>query len=166
MTNTTHFGPNRPEWIIVHCSASAWGDRAIIDEWHRARGFDRCGYHAVILNGHVRSHDAYDRALDGVVQEGRAHEDTGAHCVGYNSRSLGVCLIGVDDYSSQQMLSLMAWLRSCCERYDIDPESVLGHRETVSGARQGKSCPTGLDMGAIRAGLVALIAGDGEDDDE
>ena len=151
---------NTPECVIVHCSASSFGDRELIDEWHRERGFASCGYHYVILNGRRRANDS-DAHLDGIVQEGRHHDECGAHTIGYNSRSLGICLIGLVDYTPAQRRALHSLLVELCTRYSIDPERVLGHRETPSGARQGKSCPTNLDMDQLRSDLVdALVGGD------
>ena len=42
---------NHWTWIIIHHSDSAYGSAAIMDQWHRARGFDELGYHFVIGNG-------------------------------------------------------------------------------------------------------------------
>lgn len=70
--------------IIVHCSATPEGRRFTaddIDKWHRARGFTGIGYHYVIL-------------LDGTIQEGRPLDAPGAHCLGHNSNSIGICYIG------------------------------------------------------------------------
>ena len=45
------FRLNHWTWIIVHHSDSDYGSAAIIDKWHRERGFDELGYHFVIGNG-------------------------------------------------------------------------------------------------------------------
>ena len=37
--------------IIIHCSDSEFGDAALIDKWHKERGWTGIGYHYVILNG-------------------------------------------------------------------------------------------------------------------
>ena len=70
--------------IIVHCAATPEGKAftvADIDAWHRKRGFRCIGYHFVIY-------------LDGSVHEGRAIEEVGAHCLGHNANSIGICYIG------------------------------------------------------------------------
>lgn len=72
------------DMIIVHCTATPAGrDVSVsdIDRWHRERGFDCIGYHYVI-------------GLDGTVHTGRPVEHVGAHCKGYNQRSVGVCYVG------------------------------------------------------------------------
>ena len=68
---------------VWHCSATkegAYYDINDIDQWHRARGFRKVGYHIVIL-------------LDGTVQFGRGFWETGAHAKGYNG-AFGICYIG------------------------------------------------------------------------
>ena len=72
--------------IILHCSATPEGKNYTvedIDRWHRQ---DRhwkngCGYHYVIH-------------LDGSIHQGRPVEMVGAHCVGHNRHSIGICYIG------------------------------------------------------------------------
>lgn len=70
--------------IILHCTATAAGRNftvADIDRWHRQRGFKGIGYHYVVY-------------LDGSVHAGRREEEAGAHCLGHNARSIGVCYVG------------------------------------------------------------------------
>jgi len=70
--------------IIVHCSATPEGRHVTvkdIDRWHRDRGFSEIGYHHVIY-------------LDGSIHPGRPEEKAGAHTVGHNTTSIGVCYIG------------------------------------------------------------------------
>ena len=70
--------------IIVHCSATKAGQdftAADIDCWHRERGFNGIGYHYVIR-------------LDGKLEKGRDVSLAGAHCRGWNERSVGICYIG------------------------------------------------------------------------
>ena len=32
--------PENIAYLIIHCSDSTWGDVAVINDWHRQRGFD------------------------------------------------------------------------------------------------------------------------------
>lgn len=70
--------------IIVHCSATR-GERKVtiedIDRWHREQGWDGCGYHYVVYQ-------------DGSIHAGRKEDAIGAHAVGHNANSIGVCYIG------------------------------------------------------------------------
>lgn len=70
--------------IILHCSATAEGKSfkaKDIDRWHRNKGWDCIGYNYVI-------------DLDGTIEIGRHVNKTGAHTVGHNSYSIGICYIG------------------------------------------------------------------------
>lgn len=72
------------KYIIIHCAATREGKDFCakdIDRWHRARGWAKIGYHYVIK-------------LDGTIEKGRAEAEIGAHCVGVNYTSIGVCYIG------------------------------------------------------------------------
>jgi len=84
--------------IIIHCSASTWGNAAVIRRWHTdpppmGRGWRDIGYHWIILNGHFE-YGAYRPEFDGCLQPGRPIEEPGAHCRGHNADSIGICLIG------------------------------------------------------------------------
>jgi N-acetyl-anhydromuramyl-L-alanine amidase AmpD len=147
--------PNKPTHIIVHCSSSVGGNAALIDEDHRkSRGFRAIGYHYVILNGRTTwAGRTYAAELDGAVEAGRAPTDEGAHCPGFNARSLGVCLIGKrGTFTAQQMASARRLVRQLMVQYGISAECVLGHSETPSGHASGKTCPD-LDMNDFRAQL-------------
>jgi len=92
--------------IIIHCSDSEWGCVRVIREWHLGRGWRDIGYHFVILNGYVTYEDyrakRYLMSLDGSIECGRylnqnlivEHNEVGAHTLGYNDKSIGICLIG------------------------------------------------------------------------
>ncbi len=70
--------------IIIHCSATPEGKDFTVDDirrWHLARHFADIGYHYVIYR-------------DGSVYKGRAENITGAHCLGHNAHSIGICYIG------------------------------------------------------------------------
>ena len=71
--------------IIVHCSATKASqdiDASAIRDWHtEGNGWSDIGYHFVIKR-------------DGTLEQGRNVKDSGAHCKGYNSTSIGICLVG------------------------------------------------------------------------
>ena len=79
----------RIDEIIVHCTATVEGKDyhvADVDKWHKARGWKGIGYHYLIT-------------LDGTIEKGRPESEIGAHCVGHNKNSIGVCYVGgVDKY--------------------------------------------------------------------
>ena len=121
--------------IIIHCSASDFGDVDVIDRWHRERGFNDIGYHYVILNNHPKN-TRVSAPTDGMLQFGRSVRDVGAHCHGQNSNSIGICLIGEETFSEAQMRTLGHLVESLMVQYGISPDMVFGHYEYSD-----KSCP-------------------------
>jgi len=70
--------------IIIHCSATQEGKDVSVEEirrWHLKRGWRDIGYHFVIQR-------------NGLVEEGRPIEMSGAHTKGENWDSIGLCYIG------------------------------------------------------------------------
>jgi len=114
--------------IIIHCSDSISGNAIIIDEWHRERGFNEIGYHYVILNGNPQRANVL---VDGFIETGRDISKEGAHCLGHNERSIGVCLIGKSGhFTPKQYKSLVFLIKSLKASYnginvfmhsDLDP---------------------------------------------
>ena len=148
--------------IIVHCSDSTWGSAAEIRRWHLERGWRDIGYHFTIMNGHVRP-DLYIDSLNGSVEAGRfldgdnfvSLREIGAHTLGYNGESIGICLIGKTTFSVRQIGSLIQTLNILKARFSVDPNAILGHCETESAG--GKTCPN-IDMKNIRY-LINLTEG-------
>ena len=120
--------------IIVHCSATREGaDFTVADitRWHKQRGFTTIGYHYVIYR-------------DGSVHNGRDVNVSGAHCVGHNTNSIGVCYIGgcaadgrtpKDTRTPAQKASLEILLRKLKTLYPA--AKIHGHRDFAN-----KACPS------------------------
>lgn len=134
--------------VIVHCSDSAWGDLAEINRWHKARGFDGpggifVGYHYLILNGFptyggLKDHKRLE-AEDGLIVQARSERWWGCHALGYNDRSIGICLVGVADFTPRQMRAAVGLVNSLRRVHGVPVDNVLGHCETALAG--GKSCP-------------------------
>lgn len=120
--------------IIVHCAATREGRDFTVEDitrWHKARGFATIGYHYVIYR-------------DGSIHEGRPLEQVGAHCVGHNKHSIGICYIGgcasdgktpKDTRTPEQKEALLALLRRLKARF---PNATIhGHRDFAA-----KACPS------------------------
>jgi N-acetyl-anhydromuramyl-L-alanine amidase AmpD len=88
--------------------------------------------------------------LDGSVEVGRYEHEIGAHAIGYNAQSIGICVIGTDDFTHPQIHSLLNLIRDIQERHGIPDENVLGHYETSQAG--GKTCPN-MDMETLRRQL-------------
>lgn len=179
--------------VVVHCSATPdanslftrGADGALlrtpvqeIDAWHAQRGFHRAnqarlrfnptlsaiGYHLVIYR-------------NGAIASGRAFAEIGAHVRGHNIRSLGICMLGIERYSTQQWASLANVVRDIEHAFkrrivtlDADEGDderpvmrICGHRDlspdidgdgTVEPSEWTKTCP-GFDVSAwLGAGMT------------
>ena len=99
--------------IVIHCSAVRPGQQSSakdIDNWHRERvthgiHWKGIGYHYVVRR-------------DGTVETGRNLADVGAHVVGHNKYSIGICYEGGLDAAG----------KACDTR---TPEQVRALRELV-----------------------------------
>ena len=121
--------------IIVHCAQTPNGvDFGVldIDQWHKERGFNSrglksmfCGYNYIIRP-------------NGVIERGRGLSEVGAHTKGHNGRSIGICLIGTDEFTPEQFNALK-WLLK--DLKNVYPNAKIhGHYEFSN-----KACP-GFDV--------------------
>jgi N-acetylmuramoyl-L-alanine amidase len=147
--------PARIKYLVVHCTDSPYGSVDMVREWHLSRQFHDIGYHFLILNGYTTSSKkkSYNKAIDGKVCQGRRESRRGAHARGYNTNSLGVCMVGREgNFSIAQLSSLKCLLVCLMREYNVPLKKVIGHYETKSGTEQGKTCPT-IDMPEFRLQL-------------
>lgn len=117
--------------IIIHCTATEAGadfSAADVDRWHRAKGWRSIGYHYLVK-------------LDGTVETGRGEELVGAHCLGKNATSIGVCYVGglkagkpVDTRTPAQRIALRRLIAELAARYPS--AEIHGHNEFAR-----KECP-------------------------
>ncbi len=125
-------------WIVIHCSATvATCDIGVatIRDWHKQRGFKDIGYNFVIRR-------------NGKVEVGRQQDEVGAHVEGFNSRSVGVCLVGgiapggkpENNFTPEQFKSLAELLSKLLK--DYPGAKVVGHRDlSPDKNRDGKITP-------------------------
>lgn len=127
--------PARPiDRVFIHCSASdrpehdSW---AVIDRWHREKGWAGIGYHFFIRK-------------DGTLETGRDIEKTPAAQENHNLRTIAICLHGLEapNFTEAQFRTL----RGLC--LDIDDAfrgamTFHGHREVAR-----KECPV-IDYKAL-----------------
>ena len=128
------------EYIVVHCSATT----AVMDigaaeirRWHMSpdpkdasKPWKDIGYHFVIRR-------------DGTKELGRDIDDVGSHVRGFNSCSVGICLVGgleggkaCENFTKAQYESLWSLIEVLKHRYP--KAEVLGHRDL----NVGKACPS------------------------
>ncbi len=138
--------------LIFHCSDSHFGDVSVIRKWHLDRGWSDIGYNVVILNGQRSSNKAKVTADDGIIEEGRGlnldkfidQKEKGAHAFGYNSNSIGVCLIGQKKFTMEQLTAAVYFARTFLRI--IPGLNIFGHYEKTKG---NKTCPN-IDMDKFR----------------
>jgi len=172
--------------IVIHCSAAPNGSKQTIediDAGHKARGFKRdrqatrnfnpqlphIGYHFVIT-------------ADGVLHTARGIEEVGAHVQGSNAKSIGVCMVGTDEFSHAQWLALQNCMVALANRISGKTITLLsvaatkqafkdmgiaikGHRDyspdlngdgVIDRTEWIKICPGFSVAEWLRGGMVAL----------
>ncbi len=125
----------RTDYIAIHCSATPPKMDIGVDEirqMHLQRGFKDIGYNRVIRR-------------NGEWEQGREDDEVGAHVEGYNSVSIGICLVGgvnkkmkpEDNFTAEQMDTLMVLV---LELRDMYPNAIIqGHRDFPN---VNKACPS------------------------
>ena len=140
---------NTPKFLIVHHEASPFALRDnvkrfdAVDDYHTSKGWGGIGYHYFIER-------------DGEVKQGRQDNAEGAHTIGKNTESLGICMAGNMDLqmpSSAQVKSLKTLVQQKMKEYLIFPSNVVGHRKYAN-----KSCPGKLLSDQWIADLIEAVA--------
>ena len=128
--------------VVIHHSATEYGNAAIFDKWHRERNhWEGVGYDFVIGNGI----DSGDGQVEVTFRWRK--QIPGAHCGGTannwaNKDGIGICLVGNFDRTvptKRQMESLLKLVRFLQKRYGIPKSRIYGHKYTP-GARV-TDCP-------------------------
>lgn len=125
--------------VIVHCSATTEDMDIGVNEirrWHvKERGFSDIGYHYIIRRNRK-------------IEEGRHIEFIGAHCLGQNRDSIGVCLIGgshrLEDgttvpkfnFTYDQIEALKELVKTIKDKFS-SVSKIYGHNNFAK-----KKCPT------------------------
>ena len=117
------------EYIVIHHTAST--AKETVEQIHNFHinnnGWAGIGYHFYIRK-------------DGTVYKGRDEKYAGAHCVDYNSISLGICLEGnfeIEKPTDSQLKSLSELLQHLKQKYGN--VQVVGHRDLNATACPGKN---------------------------
>ena len=113
-------------FLVVHCSDTDNSEQISAIEIHKMHldfGWDGIGYHKIINRS-------------GKIENGRPEYWVGAHVKGINNISLGVCLIGKDNFTKKQFSSLEKILKEWKTKY---PDAkIVGHKDT---GNTNKTCP-------------------------
>lgn len=118
---------NTPEFIIVHhtggTNALPLADTShhtavMVDKDHKARGWGQMGYHWFIEKS-------------GRIVQGRPETLEGAHTIGFNNKSIGICLAGNFDLTvptAEQEYALTWLLVKTQAKYNVKNENIIPHR--------------------------------------
>ena len=114
------------KFLVVHCSDTENNAnlKAIdIHKMHLQFGWEGIGYHKIILRS-------------GKIENGRPEYWIGAHVKGLNTVSLGVCMIGRNNFLDVQYEALKLVLKEWKQKY---PNAIIkGHRDAT---KTSKTCP-------------------------
>ena len=113
--------------IMLHCSGREdLVDAASIDKFHReVNKWRMIGYHYVIRP-------------DGKVEKGRELKEIGAHVLGHNRNSIGICFISHDGrFTIKQMVSGRHLVANLCWDHNIPRSGINCHYEF----NDQKTCP-------------------------
>lgn len=128
------------EYLIIHTSDSPDSLKLgayDIDQWHKQRGWDGCGYNYVVNR-------------DGIVELGRLERETPAGARGYNKNGIHIVWMGRNIPTEPQLHSLSRLSYDIMLRHDIPINKVLGHTELPGVS---KTCPN-IDMTILRTRIL------------
>lgn len=120
---------NRKENIILHHAEASRCSVHDVHRWHLNNGWSGIGYHYFVTKA-------------GVVYTGRPVNAVGAHAVGYNSNSIGICAEGAFNKETMPQVQKQAIIDLCrylVKAYGI--KKVLGHKEANATDCPGSNYP-------------------------
>lgn len=137
---------NVPAWLIIHHTGGSdtkpLADTShhtfdMVNNDHKARGFPKSS-----LGFHIGYHYFIDK--NGGITQGRLEKDIGAHTIGYNDKSIGICLAGNFDATlptEAQINALRAILKAKMESYGFGRDKIVPHRKFASKTCYGNKLP-------------------------
>lgn len=132
---------NKPKYLVIHHTASENMTVERIDEIHKGNGWDSIGYHYYIRK-------------DGKIYSGRKENMEGAHAVGENKRSIGICLEGnfenevITEKQKEAIDELSLYL---CLKYDIT--DIIGHKEVYNTLCPGSN----INIQKLKEEIIEMI---------
>lgn len=124
---------NQPKYLIVHHTGGS--DANPLQDSSNFT-FDQCNelhkqkFNMISSLGYYVGYHYYI-SKDGIVKQARADTDEGAHTIGKNLESLGICLAGnfdATDPTEAQKKSLSDLLSSLAVKYAIPGSAIVPHR--------------------------------------
>ena len=118
---------NSPKSVIIHHTAVDNLTPENINEDHKRRGYGGIGYHFYIRK-------------DGTVYKGREEKLEGAHTIGRNYDSIGICIEGNfedEELNEMQEKSLVMLVTDMVIKYNIS--DIIGHKDEYQTLCPGKN---------------------------
>ena len=115
------------DFIVIHHAAKSECTAEDVHTWHRQNEWLGISYHFFV-------------AKDGKITRGRPEMAEGAHAVGYNDRSIGICLEGHFDFEEvpqaqrEALIELLRYLQSIytdariVRHRDVNPTQCPGYK--------------------------------------
>ena len=141
----TFEGGNEPKYLVFHHTASDNMTVEAINQSHKDKGWGGIGYHYYIRK-------------DGTIYKGRPEEAVGAHAIGKNRDSIGICLEGNFENTKpteKQINSLVKLSTDIIIKYNLD--STLGHKDVYNTLCPGKNFSIDSINEKIASELINLI---------
>lgn len=124
------FGPlnerSTTDLIVIHHVGEIDRDVSAeeIHQWHLNNGWSGIGYHYVVRK-------------DGTVERGRPRNAVGSHAQGFNSRSIGINIVGDFEQATPtfaQIESASSLIAELCNIYGFTPnsETIVGHCDLMA----------------------------------
>lgn len=141
---------NTPKYLIVHHTGGTDFDPLadssnqtfeVVNEYHRNAPAVWLGEYSSL--GYAIGY-TYFIDKTGKVTQGRADTDEGAHCKGYNTQSIGICLAGNFDATmptQEQIDALKKLVAIKMDQYKISLSKVVPHRTFASKTCFGRLLP-------------------------
>lgn len=152
---------NVPNKIIVHHTGDVTLGHQLdkVNEYHKSRKFPKSelgyfvGYHIFIEKS-------------GVIVSTRLENEVGAHTIGENKSSIGVCLAGdfsIESPTQEQIDSLGGVLAYLCEVWEIHEERIYPHRKFADTECFGGRLPDDWAVNVLRYFRQKLIVSKAND---
>ncbi|SFU29121.1 N-acetylmuramoyl-L-alanine amidase [Clostridium sp. DSM 8431] len=118
---------NKPKTLIIHHTAANGLTPDNINEDHKSKGYGGIGYHFYIRK-------------DGSIYRGRPEDYIGAHTIGRNYDSIGICVEGNfedDVLPTEEERSLILLSADMVIKYNIS--DIIGHRDAYQTLCPGEN---------------------------
>ncbi len=117
--------------IVIHHSASRDDgglNKKALERWHLQKGWSDIGYHAIV----EKIKDFPETII------GRPWQKVGAHAKGHNLSSIGICVVGHNEFDDAILRELKSTIGMIRHIFKVDKTKVFGHCEVGSTSTE---CP-------------------------